>query len=226
MKIGQVARVVKGDYGFLSTSDNVSWYFKMPPFEVKESDYLVFEANEAGENKWATRLRKPKVKVNNHGLVFIYPWQGSHIHEGVEPYLNDVLDNFRSADWDIDGNQVDFNRTIGYCSCVQTEEADKISYHIRKERRGHSRFVHNKEPIPCSSIVVILGMHDNFFQIKTAYIVLKSFPEPFSPLATEEALIYWRNHAFVFGTEKVLEHSGLDECPWQLKIPSVSHIRP
>ena len=50
----------------------------------------------------------------------------------------------------------DFGRFVGTTNLVETTESDTIVYAKRIGRNTYSRFALNKQPLPCSSIVVVV----------------------------------------------------------------------
>lgn len=219
-------KTAQPDFGFIQVQDSDQLlYFKQPqnPFQV--GDRAVFNVNHSGSNVWATRIQKAIVRTNLHGLQFVNPFKSTHIHEGTKKYLARILDTISSWESAELRTQTHFEEVVGLCNCVETNSSDVVSFHIRKDRTGHSRFVHHRSGIPCRSITTILERHENFFQIKTCYIGQVSFPEPYSPLAGQDAFEYWMNHAFVIGSESVRENTGVHECPWQLNQQALCDLK-
>jgi len=132
-------------------------------------------------------------------------------HPEVKPYLDEVL---RTIVLDPTPRITkpffhDFRKTIGHSALVPTTDADDVVY-IRRAGRsaGCSRGVRNREPVPCSSLVVIL--HRNAYGVvalMTSYIGTLTPPEPCSKSGRtsmamwEECVRFWKNHALVFTGE-------------------------
>ncbi len=94
----------------------------------------------------------------------------------------------------------DFGHPVGRSACVPTTETDEIVYVRRTGRKsGCSRMVKGREPIPCSSLVVIL--HRNAYGVvalMTAYFGALTPAEPCSKTGQaslaqwEECVRFWR----------------------------------
>jgi len=98
---------------------------------------------------------------------------------------------------------VSFKENIGYTTCVPTTEEDEIYYKVRPFRKGETRFVKNREPLPCNKINIILKKEDNKVVLVTAYIGNESEPEPwdrqckFNPELKKRAEEFWATHALI-----------------------------
>ncbi len=100
----------------------------------------------------------------------------------------------------------DFGHPVGHSACVPTTETDEIVYVRRTGRKlGCSRMVKGREPIPCSSLVVIL--HRNAYGVvalMTAYFGTLAPAEPCSKTGQatlarwEESVRFWREHALIY----------------------------
>lgn len=92
-----------------------------------------------------------------------------------------------------------FNYVVGKNACVPTTEKDCIIFARRKGRKGDTRFVKNRVPEDCKSIVLILKQDttEKYYILLTAFVGENSYPEPWDRFATEEAKKYWENHALV-----------------------------
>lgn len=62
----------------------------------------------------------------------------------------------------------DLGRTVGTTNLVETTDGDEIVYAKRIGRNAYSRFVKNKKPIPCSSIVIVLRKGEFGYYLWTA----------------------------------------------------------
>ncbi len=143
---------------------------------------------------------------------------GSHLrdHPTVLPLIDEVLGRIDSHDRDVIVEEVDLGRVVGKNIRVKTTGADEIVYARRPGRAGHTRFVKNRAPEPCSSVVVILDrLETGDYVIITAFIGSRCPAEPWDEKwADETSLPYWRNHALVWGEVEVIEGTETTECPW------------
>ena len=141
----------------------------------------------------------------------------SHLHNGVERLLPEALGRIDSAGREFLVEEVDFSRLVGETTCVVTggPEGGAIVYAQRPERFGLSRFVKNRRPEPCSSIVVILKAGDGGeYVLITAFVGTRPEPEPWDRNATERSVEFWSSHALVWGSEPTVPGTETDRCPW------------
>lgn len=162
------------------------------------------------------RLKSGETVVDRHR---------SHIHEGVMRLLSDALAQIHSMGREFLIEVVDFGRPIGETICVATDAGDQIIYAKRPKRWGHSRFVLNRTPESCSSVVVILKAGDDGeYILITAFIGRRPQPEPWdtwnfsqqpNPQEAERlAREFWSSHALVWGCEEVINNTAITDCPW------------
>lgn len=121
---------------------------------------------------------------------------------------------------------VDFGRPIGETICVSTTAGDDTIIFAQRPRRfGFTRFVKNRSPEPCNTLVVVLKA-DN----KGGYVLISAFcgrraePEPWDdrnfsqqsdPSAAREASRrFWSSHALVWGSEPVIPGTETTRYPW------------
>lgn len=138
----------------------------------------------------------------------------SHLHPGVKAILPEALAQIHMNGEEFQIHQVDFDRVVGQTTCVETSSKDEIVYAKRPKRYGYSRFVLNREAEDCSSVVVILKKGEDYYVLITAFIGEKPEPEPWDRNATSQSESFWRNHALIWGSEPVLEHTITRSCPW------------
>ncbi len=158
------------------------------------------------------KLKSGEVVVDRHR---------SHIHNGVVRLLPDALARIESKGRKFFVEEVDFGHPVGETICVSTGPGDQIVYAKRPKRWGHSRFVLNRQPEPCSSMVVVFkkAEEDNLYILITAFIGYKPEPEPWdrnlrTKAARQRSREFWANHALVWGSEKIINHTTTTDCPW------------
>ena len=148
----------------------------------------------------------------------------SHLHEGVARLLPDALARIESGGGGFFVEEVDFGRPIGETTCVATAAGDEVIYAKRPKRLGHTRFVLNRTPEPCSSLVIILKAGgDGEYVLITAFIGHRPQPEPWDrknflqqpdPQKAERlAREFWSSHALVWGSEEVFPGTETVRCP-------------
>ena len=104
---------------------------------------------------------------------------------------------------------IDLGRTIGKCTCVPTSDKDTIYMAKRINRIGETPMVLDREPIDCSSIVVILEKEDDKYVVLTTFIGSLSPMEPWDPKLNgdeekiKEAIEFWKTHALIYESSVV-----------------------
>lgn len=136
--------------------------------------------------------------------IEVFDRPNSHSHCSTE-LVAEALKKINSHGIQFLVEQVEFNREIGSSNLIPTTTdfgGDEIIYARRKGRKGFTRFVKGKSPSPSKSVVVILKKcSEGFYLLITAFIGEKSFPEPWDPKATPEAVEFWKTHALIWGSE-------------------------
>jgi hypothetical protein len=142
----------------------------------------------------------------------------SHIHDNValEKYLVQALGKIKSNNQNLIEDEVDFGEPIGNTICVSTDDNDEIIFARRPKRGGYTRFVKNRQSEPTSKLTVILtkDRQTNDYLILTTYFGPKAEPEPWDYKARGSALVFWRNHALVYGLEPIVEGTATREKKW------------
>ncbi len=204
-----------------TTHFNFKSRYRLEELHLNPGDEVIFQVKplEPTTNReyWVINLRK--IYINKHGLRFIDRHK-SHIH-GLKTLLPELLDRVDKA---IDGKTeylFDMKRDFD-CDLVKTYADDQIYYAIRKNRVGHTRFVKNRKTEKTQNITLVTKKDPeiDLIIIITMYPG-KSFPEPYDVDASEDALIFWQQHALVEGNYEILEGSIVNECPWVLGSPAI-----
>jgi len=140
----------------------------------------------------------------------------THLHKSVIPLLPEALSKVHISDEQFVVKQVDFGHVVGETTCVVTNESDEIIYAQRPKRLGLSRFVKNRQPEPCESIVVILKKAEDgdYFVLITAFIGVRPEPEPWDRNSTPRSKDFWSTHALVWNSEPVIPGTETTRCPW------------
>jgi len=143
----------------------------------------------------------------------------SHLHEGVSRLLPAAFAQISSLGRKFFVEEVDFGRSIGETVCVQTTDADEVVWAKRPKRFGHSRFVKNRPPEPCSSVVIILKTADGEadrgkYVLVAAFVGIRPEPEPWDRNATANSRAFWASHALIWGCEPIVPGTETTVCPW------------
>lgn len=139
----------------------------------------------------------------------------SHIHGPVADLLVEAFEKIVLNDEQFKVVQVDFDRIVGKSTCVVTSSQDEIIFAKRPARFGLTRFVKNREAVPCKSIVVILKKAGgNQYVLITAFIGEKAEPEPWDRNATAKSVEFWNSHAMVWNSEPIVSGTETKVCPW------------
>lgn len=151
----------------------------------------------------------------------------SHLKADVAEHLPLALAQIESLGRDFLIEEVDFGQPIGETTCVLTGPLDEIVFAKRPKRFGPTRFVKNRTPESCSSIVVILKTADEqpgTYVLISAFIGRKPEPEPWdqrnfaqkSNPAEAERLSreFWASHALLWASEQTIPGTETKRCPW------------
>ena len=146
---------------------------------------------------------------------FVHDRYNSHNHVPIALVKEAISQIEMPKELDYNLFEVDMKRVIGKCTLVATGIDDVIVYAKRPNRKGFTAFVKGREPVDCSTVVVILKRISlKELVLITSWIGKRSPQEPWDPKATPESLPFWRTHAIVWGTEEVLSETATTMCPW------------
>ena len=106
---------------------------------------------------------------------------------------------------------------IGTSDLIETTSEDEIVYAIRLARNSYSRFVKNKKPVETNSFVIDVRRdrkNPHSYFLYTAYVgtLVPSFPG--GEYLPEQSVVFWLNHALVWGTQEVIPSTITDKYPW------------
>lgn len=114
----------------------------------------------------------------------------------------------------------DMGRIVGASDVVSVDSSDKIVYGIRKNREdeGLVPFVKNRRGDSCQYVSVhLVPQTDKLYLLSSAWIgTFGDDDEPF-PLAIDsngKSVDFWNKHAFVYGSQQILDDSETTTCPW------------
>lgn len=142
----------------------------------------------------------------------------SHVasHPTVVPLLAEMFSRLHSDGRESFFGEVNLGRVIGENIRVETTGADEIVFAQRPSRRGLTRFVKNRQPEPCSDVVVLLKrIAGGAYVLITAFIGTRCPAEPWdSQWASEKSVPFWNTHALIWGHEAVIADTETKECPW------------
>lgn len=152
------------------------------------------------------RQSERAVGVTQDGL-WVFDRTDSHLHLDAEAYVADALALVILGDREFAVECVDFQRQIGWSTCVRTGFDDQIVYAVRKGRAGHTRFVLGRQPEPCRLLTVILRRGSESAPgtatLVSAFVGGKTAREPFDPRATEDDRAFWATHALVWDEQSI-----------------------
>ncbi len=166
------------------------------------------------DNPW--RLKSGEVVVDRFH---------SHLEPQAALLLVEALSRIESSRRQFLTEVVDFDRVIGETICVATGSGDEIIYAQRPKRFGLTRFVKNRIPEPCNTLVIVLKAGSNGeYVLITAFVGRRAKPEPWDekffgqqadPSAAREASRqFWSSHALVWGSEEMIPGTETSRCPW------------
>jgi hypothetical protein len=145
----------------------------------------------------------------------VYDRASSHIHDLPAQLLVDAISRVVHGSGNFTKTTVNFGRTIGQSICVETGASDEIVYARRVGRYGLTRFVFDRGPVDCDSVIVILkrmtpGSDD--LVLVTSFIGSRSEPEPWDFNATTASAEFWSGHALIWGSEPIESGSEAYAC--------------
>lgn len=160
--------------------------------------------------------------MNNIGMTLasgepVYDRHNSHVHGEVMQLLPAAFAKINAQGRKFLIEEVDFGQPVGETICVATGQDDQIVYAKRPKRFGHTRFVKNRNPEPCSAVTVILKQDDyyeDYYVLITAFVGHRPEPEPWDRNANGNSLAFWNSHALVWGCEDIILGTETTECPW------------
>ena len=125
---------------------------------------------------------------------------------------------------EIDGRELaghkDMGRIVGTCDVVGVDETDLIVFGMRKNRQedGLVPFTKSRQGEPCRDVAFhLLPQSNNTYILSSAWIgTFGEDDEPFpqSPNATERSKDFWNKHAFVYGSQEIIEGTETTGRPW------------
>lgn len=111
--------------------------------------------------------------------------------------------------------EVAFEEVIGTERFVATHPGDEIVYARRYHRRGPSRFVKYREPLPTNIMTIVLLRKKDApvptYLLITAHTGAKAAYEPWDQHATPTDRDFWRNHALVYSPDDIMPDSEVSE---------------
>jgi hypothetical protein len=209
---------LRGNYGIIISEIGDEYYFNADLYrgKINLNDRVIFlRAND--EYYEATAIRK--VYTNKQGIDFYSRVNQHHIHLQLESFLPDLIDKIDTEEKEFIEIELKFPQIIGTSSCVTINNNDNIIYAKRKDRKGYSKFVKNREPIVCNSIFAVFKKTELGYLIVTIYIGEKAGREPWDKLATVEDYEFWTNHALIYDRNEIRKGTEIISCPWNFVNP-------
>lgn len=119
--------------------------------------------------------------------------------------------------------EVVLDEPVGYCTLVETSEADEVVYAKRLERELYTRFVKNRKPQEVTHVMVILRKseeEEDTYRLITMYPGFPSEKEPEDlNIASKEELMrslnFWSKKALIYNEHIIEKGSDQDYCPYQ-----------
>lgn len=113
----------------------------------------------------------------------------------------------------------DMGRVIGLCDVVSVGPQDDLVYGMRRNREedGLVPFVKNREGEPTQNLAIhIILKSPHGYVLSSAWIGTFGDDEPFpqSPEATPGSIEYWSQHAFIYGSQEIIEGTETTAKPW------------
>ncbi len=142
----------------------------------------------------------------------------SHLHPEVFEILGEIFLKVDSQNRPFICEEIEMGRIVGLTSCVQTSNEDEIVFAQRPRRNGLTRFVKNRQSVPCSKVVVILKKIDDEeygYVLITSFVGAMAEVEPWDERATQKSIDFWNNNALVMdGSNEIMPGTETYICPW------------
>lgn len=150
--------------------------------------------------------------ITKDGHKVYYSAYHLKVHEDVIEYLEEAVKLIDTKNSPFIKIALDFNKPIGYSTCISVSSNDEFRYAVRIGRKYPTRFVLNREPVPCSTITIIMKRTPNStnygYRLLTAYIGGLATKEVHDPTLeyeeAHEANQFWSTHALIWD-ESILE---------------------
>jgi cold shock CspA family protein len=204
-KIGRVSSLtVNEDFGFIRFDEGEELFFHInnASERLQVDDSVVFSVRSSKrypDKLEACRVHKLYRQPAGPGLILS---DNLYFMPGVKEKLLELINEIEICS---DGSEPPRETVLEYrlengegkAFACETTIGDDIFYAKRKNRRGYSRFVKNKQPETSALFTIIIRFRDGFHQVVASYFGPKTPPEPWDKIATPEALDFWRNHALI-----------------------------
>ncbi len=156
------------------------------------------------------------------GQPVAYRVEGTHLPNEMREILPEILAKIDSSEYDLDADLrfeacVDMGRTIGTTKLVPTSNTDEIVFAQLPHSEGLSRFVknHGTEPKPTTMVTLIFKVnYGPGYAIVTGGIGHGAQREPWQEDSRPTARHFWAEHAYIWGTLKVIPETETTICPW------------
>jgi hypothetical protein len=170
-------------------------------------------------------IRLELIANSKNGIAVFYDPVYSHAATHVEdtPQLKELVSEIIQG-LELQGQKIathiDMGRIVGTTDVVETNDSDEIVYGMRKNRSddGLVPFTKSREGEPCQYVAVQLEpQQDGSYILASAWIgTFGDDDEPFpqSPDATERSINFWDKHAFVYGSQEIVEGTETQLRPW------------
>lgn len=158
-----------------------------------------------------------------NGVEVVYDPVNSHTatHFNDAPELKSLAKELLRSlrlEGELVAKDVDMGRTIGNSDVVEVDESDEIVYAMRKHRedQGFVPFAKSQKAKPSSLISIYLVRRDpKTYELLSVWI--GEYESPMFPQmnnATPESIPYWKQHAFVWGSQEIIPSTERPDCPW------------
>lgn len=153
---------------------------------------------------------KRKLRLKNGFRVIVDEYSDFHyndfelLQEGLNKIKNPYGKNLKNG---FIREEIHFDRIIGETLCVEVDENDEIYYAVRGNRRGKSKMVRNRKPIPTNVMSIMLIRRNGCYYLITSYIGKlapaetwdkRAFLRQNNPKqAEQESIEFWKNHALI-----------------------------
>ena len=203
-------------FGFIICDETSrEYFFNLAHVSLKnispQDEVHFFPVKDEQDRDRAVKVRK--IFRDQNGRGYVKNWKADWVHFEPEEFLPFISDDIpKIKDFHI--QQFNFNRLIGSSELVDADEHE-VFYAIRNGRRGHSRLVTGKNPLPCKSLVMTMrSYHEELTEIVSGYIGVMTPPEPYSENASHESVEFWKKKALRAESFSFDNATRTENSPW------------
>lgn len=168
---------------------------------------------------------REQIATSKNGIEVTYDPVNSHAAThfedtpGLKQLVREVIGGLELTGQEI-AQHYDMGRVVGACDVVDVDNTDEVVYGVRKNREndGLVPFVKNRKGDPCKLVALhLVPETDRSYILSSAWIgpfTEEDEPFPLSKDANERSANFWNKHAFVYGSQEIIDGTETEVQPW------------